>query len=220
MRENKKQVNLGKTLLLGDSYSTYLGYIPEGFDYWYGDSVNLENGVTSVDKTWWHELFSRIDGDIVLNSSWSGTTVCHTGWGGLDCSHKSFIARLDKLIDGGFFEKNKIDTVLVFGGTNDSWSDAPLGEITFADFSRDNLFKFQPAICYLAFRLKTVLPRGRVIFIVNARLKPQIALATEAAAKQYGMEVLLLSEMDVYNNHPTARGMREIADNVLTYLLK
>ena len=211
-------INLGKVMILGDSYSTFLGYIPEGFDYWYSERVNPDNGVLSVSDTWWHKLMSRAEGEIILNSSWSGTTVCHTGWRAEDCSHKSFIARFDKLIEEGFFKDNKIDTLFIFGGTNDSWADSPLGEVKFEDFSREELFSFCPAICYLAARAKEHLPDARIIFIVNAGLKDEVTSATSAAAEHFGCEVLCLSMMERNLNHPTAKGMTEIADEVEKYL--
>ncbi|MBQ7363081.1 MAG: hypothetical protein IJW48_01380 [Clostridia bacterium] len=211
-------INLGNVMILGDSYSTFFGYIPEGFDYWYSGRHNLDNGVLSVKDTWWHKLMSRIEGEIVLNSSWSGTTVCHTGWRGEDCSHKSFIARFDELIDEGFFEKNSIDTLFIFGGTNDSWAGSPLGEVKFGDWSREELFSFCPAVCYLLSRVKEHLPTTRVIYIVNAGLKDEINLAVREACVHYGCETLFLPMMDRNQNHPTAKGMTEIADWVLAYL--
>ena len=49
--------------ILGDSYSTFQGYIPEGNAIWYGTekpySRNLENDVTRVDDTWWYQLINR-----------------------------------------------------------------------------------------------------------------------------------------------------------------
>ena len=211
-------INIGRVMILGDSYSTFLGYIPEGFDYWYSERVNKDNGVLSVFDTWWHKLMSRVSGEIVLNSSWSGTTVCHTGWRAEDCSHKSFISRFDKLADEGFFRDNKIDTLFIFGGTNDSWANSPLGEVKFGGWTREELFSFCPAVCYLAARAKELLPDTRVIFIVNAGLKDEVNRAVGLAAEHYGSEVIYLPMMERNQNHPTARGMTEIADAVEKYL--
>ena len=211
-------INLGKIMILGDSYSTFFGYIPEGFECWYSENGNVDNGVLTANDTWWARVMSEVDGEIVLNSSWSGTTVCHTGWRAEDCSHKSFVARFDKLISDGFFKENKIDTLIVFGGTNDSWSGSPLGEVKFEDISREDLYSFCPAICYLAGRIKEHLPDTRVIFIVNAGLKDEVNLATGEACRHYGHEVLYLPMMDRNKNHPTKKGMAQIADEVVKYL--
>ncbi len=211
-------INLGNVMILGDSYSTFLGYIPEGFDYWYSCEKNSDSDVLSVSDTWWHKLMSRVSGELTLNSSWSGTTVCHTGWRGEDCSDKSFIARLDKLISDGFFAENRIDTLFIFGGTNDSWANSPLGELKYNGWVRDELFEFCPAVCYLVSRAKECLPDTRVIYIVNAGLKDEVNSAINSACRHYGAEILYLPMMERQADHPTARGMTEIADAVESYL--
>ena len=207
-------------MILGDSYSTFCGYIPEGHGWWYSTEAYPDNKVQTVEDTWWWRVFSEVDGRIALNSSWTGTTVCHTGWGGEDCRHKSFISRFDKLIEDGYFKENKIDTLIVFGGTNDSWSGSPLGEVKFDNITDEDLYSFCPAVCYLAGRIKEALPNARVIFLVNAGLKDEINFATGEACRHYGHEILYLSMMDRFNNHPTNKGMKEIADELLSYLNK
>ena len=93
-----------KIMIFGDSYSTFEGYIPEGYAVYYPRA-----DVTDVSKTWWYMLAEETASEIVLNNSWSGSTICNTGYSG-DCSKSSsFIFRLTKLIDEGFFRKNKID---------------------------------------------------------------------------------------------------------------
>ena len=55
-------VNLGNTLVIGDSYSTFAGYVPEGYDVWYNTTVHPDNKVLDVDKTWWQRIFKKVDG--------------------------------------------------------------------------------------------------------------------------------------------------------------
>ncbi|MGN1154773.1 MAG: SGNH/GDSL hydrolase family protein, partial [Agathobacter sp.] len=43
--------------ILGDSYSTYDGYVPDDYATWYNDHGNeAPNDMTSVEQTWWHHL--------------------------------------------------------------------------------------------------------------------------------------------------------------------
>lgn len=210
--------NLGNVLILGDSYSTYLGYIPEGYDYWYSDKIRPNNGVMSVDLTWWKKLMARVEGELVLNSSWSGTTICHTGWRGEDYSERSFVARLDKLIEEGFFEKNKIDTVLIYGGTNDSWIGVPMGEVMHDGVTHEDLFKFAPAVCHLLDRAREALPKGRIIYVANGFFRPQILDAIRHATEMTNSEMLVLPEIDLNDGHPTAKGMTEIAEAILEFI--
>ncbi len=105
-------------LIFGDSYSTYEGYIPEGYLFYYPREDQIT--VRDASKTWWKMLETETESKIVLNNSWSGSTICNTGYNG-DCSKtNSFIFRLSQLIDGDFFKENNIDRVFVFGATNDS----------------------------------------------------------------------------------------------------
>ena len=116
------------TIIFGDSYSTFENFVLEGYAVYYTEKGRPETDVTKVFQTWWHQVVTEIDLNLNLNNSWSGSTIGYTGYNNTDCSHSSsFIYRLQKLIEQDFFDKNDIDTVFVFGGTNDSWAEAPLG---------------------------------------------------------------------------------------------
>ena len=117
------------TLIFGDSYSTFKGHIPDGYASWYSEKADPERtDVTSVCETWWYQVMQKANLTLVHNNSWSGSPICYTGYNNSDCSESSsFIYRLRELIENGFFNKNRIDTVFVFGGTNDYfWSDKPI----------------------------------------------------------------------------------------------
>ena len=122
-------------VILGDSYSTFKGYIPERNETYY---PNEAAEVTSVKDTWWYLLSDKLKAHILLNDSWLGTTVCNTGWNKRYCPEDSFIGRFDKLVDDGFFQNNDVDKLFIFGGTNDCWSGAPLGEIKTEGITEEN----------------------------------------------------------------------------------
>ena len=157
--------------------------------------------------------------DLVRNDSWSGSTLCHTGYGNSDCSKtSSFIHRLDVLKEQGFFEENDIDTVFVFGCTNDSWANSPLGEIKFEDQTDEELFSVCPAICYFIKALKNTLPKANIIFIINTDLKAEIGEAVKAASAHNGTEYIELEYIDKRCGHPTIKGMSDIREQVEKYL--
>lgn len=201
-------------IIFGDSYSTYAGHIPEGYPTYYPSA-----DVDSVDKTWWGKLGKQSDIEWIQNNSWSGSPLGFTGYNGANCSRfGSFIARYRELKANGFFEKNKIDTVFVFGGTNDSWANAPLGEIKFSDWTDDDLFNVLPAICYFAYTLRTDLPETEIVLIINTDIKPEIQNCFEEAAKAFGVKFVRLHDIDKVNNHPSAAGMTAICDQVAAVL--
>lgn len=207
------------TLIFGDSYSTFEGYIPEGYAVYYTTQVVEKTDVHRVEDTWWYPLCEEKQLNLIQNNSWSGSTVGYTGYGGRDCSgDASFLFRLEKLIADGFFTTNKIDTVLLFGGTNDSWSQAPLGEIQLSDWKREDLFFVRPAICRMIARLREILPDATILCIANTEIKPQIREAIDVAAKAFHCTPVLLSYLDKRNGHPTVRGMADIREQVAKHL--
>ena len=151
------------------------------------------------------------------NHSWSGTTICNTGYDGPDIPH-SFIRRFDNLVEEGFFQKNQIDTVLVMGGQNDDWCNAPIGDLKIQSWTDEDLLQYGPAVCYLMYRMKTVLPNARIIFLINCDMKDQIMDYQEQAAKIYHVEYIRLKEIHKMNDHPTIQGMHQIAEQVRQYL--
>ena len=209
-------MNLGNVFILGDSYSTFKGYIPEGYAVYYSEN-STDFGVDRVENTWWMSLINETDSALVHNNSWSGSTIGYTGYSG-DCTNSSFITRFEQLLEQGWFEENKIDTFFVFGGTNDSWSNAPLGEMMLEGWSREDLFSVLPAIGYIAHRLKTALTDTRVIFIINTDIKPEIQEGIKKACEHFAVEYIALRDISKIEGHPTKEGMTQIKDQILSYL--
>lgn len=211
--------NLGNVFILGDSYSTFKGYIPEGYCSFYSSDLHLNIGVISVEQTWWHQVLQNTNSNLTLNSSYSGTTICHTGYGGEDCSKtKSFIFRLNKLIDQDFFKNNKIDTFFIFGGTNDTWANSPLGKIKYENRSQEDLFSVMPAFCHLIETVKTVCPDTRIITIANDILKPAIIDCFKEVTNHFGTELIILQNIAKQEGHPDVMGMKQISEQVLEKL--
>ena len=149
--------------------------------------------VYHVEETWWKNFIQKINGNLIQNNSWPGSTIAYTGYNHSDCSKASyFIFRYKKLKEEGFFEKNSVDTIFIFGGTNDSWGDAPLGEMQLSNWEEKDLFSVIPAICYLAYSLKTDLPTLEIVFIINTEIKEEIQNALEDAAKYYRLKFVRL----------------------------
>ncbi len=208
-------------MIFGDSYSTFENYIPKGYAAYYSPQYqpgHHTSDITKVEETWWHQLCAEMNLNMVLNDSWSGSTLCYTGYNG-DCSTtSSFIYRMEKLASEGFFEKNKIDTVFLFGCTNDHWAHAPLGEDLYEGQTREDLFSVRPAIGYFIGRIRTLLPNANIVVLINTGLSNEITEALKSAAEHFGGEAVLLSDIDKENGHPTIKGMTQIKDQVKAHL--
>lgn len=209
-------MNNEKILIFGDSYSTFEGYIPECYGPYYPKIG--EGLVEKVSQTWWKLLESATSSEIVLNNSWSGSTICNTGYNG-DCSTTtSFIFRLQQLIDNGFFIKNQIDRVFVFGGTNDSWTGNACGELMFSDWTAEDKNLVLPGISFFISKLLKAVSKEKIHFIINTDLRSEIENGILEICKHYDISYTKLSNIDKYEGHPTYKGMEQIKDQILLNL--
>ncbi|MBR3680660.1 MAG: hypothetical protein IKL79_01495 [Clostridia bacterium] len=201
-----------RAMIFGDSYSTFEGYIPDGYAIYYTKIPQIEGiDVDDASQCWWHLLTEDLGFEIVKNDSWSGSTVCFTGYEG-DCTHSSFVTRLKRYIADGYFEKSGIDTVFVFGGTNDSWADAPIGDVD--DVGEGALFSVKPAIrCFLC-ELRAAIPEGRIIVILNTEIKEEITECLASEGEAVRATVVRLSNIQKVSGHPDRVGMRQIYEQV------
>lgn len=210
-------VDLGKVFILGDSYSTFEGHIPEGYATWYYEDVRNDTDVGKVEQTWWKKVLDNTKSELVLNCSYSGTTICHTGYSA-DCSKESFVGRFDDIVASGWFSNKTVDTFIIFGGTNDSWADSPIGETMSSGWTKDDLFSYIPAVNYLLKRVKELFQGVRLICILNCDLKPEINDGLCEAAARYGAELIEIKDIAKRSGHPDIKGMEQIAEQVLGYL--
>lgn len=211
-------MNLKNVLIFGDSYSTFEGYIPDGFAVYYSKSGGGETDVRKVTETWWYPLIEESGSRLIQNNSWSGSTICNTGYNG-DCSQtSSFICRLKRLADSGFFADNEINTVFVFGGTNDNWANSPIGALKYSDWTKEELFSVLPAFCYFINELKALLPCADIICIINTELKPEITESFKTACAHFEIKSVVLRDIDKRGGHPTVKGMSEIRNQIIDSL--
>lgn len=197
-----------KVSILGDSYSTFEGWVPEGYLYWYKPvpKEGRPTDVTEVDQTWWKIYLDSNGYELETNNSYSGSTICNTGYGGKDYSDQSFVNRADLLGDP--------DQIIVFGGTNDAWADSPLGEYVWSDWTERDLYSYRPATAYLVVRLQELYPDADLLFLINDEIKDEVKEATAAICDHYGVRYIQLEDIDKLSLHPSQKGMRQIADQI------
>ena len=216
----------GKTVaILGDSYSTYGGWIPSGYSCWYGldgvDGKNKQNNnVSSVKETWWWKLCYECRAVLLINSSYSGSTICNTGYNNKDAKSSSFITRMKKDLCNESINVMFPDIIIVFGGTNDSWANAPIGVLKFEDWTDSDLKQVLPAICYMFDYLKNYYPGSRIINITNCDIKSSIIKGFEIVCNYYNIDNVILSSFSKQGGHPTVSGMESIKNDVVKYLQK
>ena len=207
-----------KVVIFGDSYSTFEGSIPEGYACWYFVESEMQNDCHCVDSTWWSRVVKDLGMSLLLNSSYSGATICNTGYNGDDYSDRSFVTRMKTDIvaeDGTVLCGDEPDVILILAGTNDSWAHAPAGGLLGReDWRQADLACVLPAVSYMMGYLTEKLPKTRIILIVNSELDPVTTGGLHEAARIFGAESVQLVDIDKQWNHPSNAGMRAIAEQV------
>ena len=203
-----------KVSILGDSYSTFHDYVSPATNLcWYGvPGEKKENDVTRVEQTWWHLLIHKHHLQLERNNSYSGATICCTGYKQTDYSGRSFITRMYNL--------GAPDVILVFGGTNDSWAGVPIGSYQYAAWTKKDLYSFRPAFCHLLASLKQLYPEARIYNITNSELSGDIASSIAAICGHYQITNICLRDIEKQWGHPSVRGMQDISEQVGEVLLK
>ena len=193
-----------KVSILGDSYSTFKGYIPENYAPFYPDG---NNDVKEVEQMWWSLYIQAKGYQLEKNDSWGGTTICGTGYMDMDSSRSSFIARVDSL--------GSPDIIFVFGGTNDAWAQSPIGEYQYADWTKEDCKSYRPALACLLDTLQKRYPKAELYAILNSELREEINESTREVCKHCKVQLIELHDIEKQNGHPSISGMKSISDQLL-----
>ena len=116
--------------ILGDSISTFKGYIPADHDTFYPNG-----NVDKVEKTWWHLLLTSLGAKLCVNAAFSGKQMSGSGGAVLIGHQVSDIYRKKGQsyinLDGTSEVATQDiypDIVLIFGGINDYRNNATISE--------------------------------------------------------------------------------------------
>ena len=193
--------------ILGDSYSTFKGYVVPDTNYvWYPQEKAENNDVQDVRQLWWHQMIREHGYRLCQNNSFSGATICHTGYKGDDYSDRSFCTRLRYL--------GSPDVILVFGGTNDSWAKSPIGDFQYGNWQKSDLYHFRPAMAYLLANLQNYYPGTEVYVIINTELSEEVTSSMKIICDHYNVKYIQLVDIEKQWGHPSQKGMKAIADQV------
>lgn len=209
-----------KVSILGDSYSTYYGYLrPYTNKSWYSiytTQYYSDNDVTTLEQTWWYKLITGGDYVLERNNSYSGATMVNGCLADMDVS-TSFISRATEL--------GNPDIILVFGGTNDWWNgnSFSLGDYKYSSWSDTEKAQFRPGTAYLLNLLKTTYPNAEIRFILNDLITDEaggnsstwgVRTSIKTICAQYDIPVIELTDIAKGSYHPTEAGMTAIASQV------
>ena len=195
-------------VLLGDSYTTFAGCIPEGnWAFYPRDAVP---DVTDADQTWWRQLIRMRNLRLLCNESSSGTTIS-TRVREVHTPKDAFISRMKRVLGPDGVNGEKPELILIMGGTNDSWIGNEAGELQFEGWTDETLLQVLPAACYMLDYITAHNPDASILFMLNTDLRAEIADGLTAACAHYGVKLLCLQEISKQNGHPDVAGMKQIA---------
>lgn len=205
--------------ILGDSYSTLVGYTnPTTNRQWYPTNdpstqgYDTGNNVTDLKYMWWYIVANETELFLRNNASYSGSTISYDsyGEGSTDGKTTSFIERTGDLDKGSL--------LFVFGGTNDDWAHAEIGEYKYSGWTEADLSYFAPAVAFLIDKLTKQYIGAQIVFIENDGLRSAYKTAIETVCDHYSVPVIKLNNISKTYNHPNIVGMRQIAEQVKAWV--
>ena len=194
--------------ILGDSYSTFEGYLtPSDNAIWYFENYDKKHtDVASVTQTWWHQLIKKNGWQLCVNNSFSGSTICNTGYGQADYTDRSFVTRMSHL--------GCPDIIFIFGATNDSWAHSPVGEFKYEGITREDLWSFRPAMARMLAWMKDRYINTDIYFLLNDGLSEEVTSSAKEICRHYGIKCIELKDIHKISGHPSVKGMQQIAEQI------
>ena len=206
-----------KFSILGDSISTFAGYIQEEGHSWYPKEPDYNN-VQSVDETWWKMFEAEFGSALEINNSYSGSPVSYDDWNNaIDKGAKtwSFIGRSGNI--------GNPDLILVFGGTNDSSIinsyGGTVGEYKYADWTDDDLTAYRPALAYLFDKLMTEHPDAQIVFMLGQWVNADVKESTRTICAHYSIPCAYLNSVSMQGGHPDKTGMATIKNQLIAFMV-
>lgn len=230
----------GKILsILGDSISTYSGYIPAG-----NRSRYPEGDVDSVDKTYWKKIIDALGMKLGVNESWAGSLV---SWDGTtesnDIGENKHIASLTRISHLG--DNGTPDIILIFAGTNDIGHDIELGSYDTPDFEQDidllPVSTFSDAYMTMIIRVQYYYPESKILVLTPSfakytsytgytldRLNQYINKIIEVCeimgvdvidTRKIGFSMYNIDDLTIDGLHPNAKGMDIIYSKIRDKIL-
>lgn len=201
--ENCPNCQLGfglKVSILGDSYSTFRGFLyPESNPAYY---PNEKTGVTDVSQTWWWRFIEEQGLELERNNSYSGSTIAKKN----NSQGTSYVER--------YVQLGNPDLIFVFGATNDSWQKVPVGTYQYGDWQEEDLTYFRPAFAYLLWQLQKTYPQAKIVNLVNTDLQKTYKESMEMICRYYGVCCISLGDFEKKDGHPSEKGMASIYQQI------
>ncbi len=202
--------------IIGDSISTYNGYI--AYNTQYGISTTSSGmlflGVTSVEQTWWKMFANAMGFGRVQNLSSAGSGVITRS------------SAMPGLYERTLLLDDDCSMVIISLGTNDSGQSQPLGDYDWdSDIDSLSESEFIPALTKSVRRIKERLPNAKILLFYDTVNEDYIT-AENTIAEHYGCYYLNMRDFYTafgsFNNpsdiHPSVNQMGFIYNGLMEYV--
>jgi lysophospholipase L1-like esterase len=221
-----------KVSFLGDSITTFSGYIPSGYAAWY---PNSGAEITTVDETWWMQFLAAGGMELVKNCSWSGSRITGVSTGSSAAAGCSDKRVADLRGDDG----TAPEIIIVLIGINDFNAGVEVGEWDGTSIPADGtVATVSEAFALLAYKLANAYPTAEVFFCTLPESKKRSwgNDYNSAALAEYNKAICFVAECFGFNNldmhtcginyynignytvdqlHPNATGAKRLAKKAL-----
>lgn len=159
-----------KVSIVGDSISTFSGYIPSGYATFYPSSTIEQQGtgsLTKVEQTWWHKLCQETGLTLLKNASWSGSWVTGDTTSTTNAISAASTKRVNDLKGS---DGTTPDIIIVYIGINDLFNSnvaergATLGSWTPDEVipAEGTVMEFASAYAIMLKKIITAYPKAKV----------------------------------------------------------
>lgn len=225
-----------KVSIIGDSISTYYGFMPAGYPTYYPNGNVNNSGLT-----WWRQVINHFGLELLTNASWSGSKVTGDSLGTAVCACSD-----DRISDLKGSNNEDPDIILIYISTNDWVWGEKLGSFTsHDDIPSDGVIdNIADAYALMLYKIRTTYPDAVVYCITNLEGRPAVGdnvfpyenskgdtihdvnHAISEIAHIFGCEVIDLETCGINfwnianyttdgHTHPNAAGMKIISDTII-----
>lgn len=222
--------------ILGDSVSTLEGYSEPEFAAFYDTAHKLAADVLTPLDTWWGQVIDRLGGELLVNNSFSGSTVCRHSSHEIP-SYACSDERTSALGRSGVMP----DVIMVYMGTNDWGCGTKIRSEKGCKGAENPLVSFSTAYGSMLEKLRKNYPHAEIWcmslavsrcsamedfnfpYCYGGRHISEYCDAIQTCAEKHGALFFDLYHcMEAYDTldgfHPNASGMKWIAEAVLSEL--
>ena len=196
-----------KISILGDSISTFKGFIPANYLHFYPQSYG---DVRNIYQTWWMQVINGLGAGLFIDNAYGGSTVCN---------FDSFSTSNDNRLKALIINEKVSDVLLIFMGTNDCASEYV------------NANSFEEAYTTMLTKIQSLSP-GTEIILINLpssklySVDSQYSLnqvirkcANQFKYKLVDISGLNLSDKLIDSADPNSSGMKALSKAILDSLL-